>query len=81
MGWLPPLIFSALVQADVPQSWGVFAVSCFAVVAIIIISLFPAWDDVLVDVANDHGTELDLQNEVTAERTEGNNVTKPESQV
>lgn len=42
--WLPPLIFSGLVQKGISQSFGVFVVAMFGLVAVIIISLFPPWE-------------------------------------
>lgn len=43
--WLPPLIFSWLVQNGISQSFGVFAVAMFGLVAIALISLLPAWEN------------------------------------
>lgn len=43
--WLPPLIFSALVQQGISQSFGVFVVAMFGLVAILFISLLPPWDE------------------------------------
>jgi hypothetical protein len=55
LGWLPPLIFSGLVQIGASQSIGVVAVAGFGVTAVIIISMLPSWPEVLADVAKyDH---------------------------
>ena len=42
--WLPPLIFSGLIQNGISQSYGVLAVAMFGLVAVILISLLPPWD-------------------------------------
>jgi hypothetical protein len=80
LGWLPPLIFSGLVQAGVSQSIGVMAVACFGIAAVIIISTFPSWPEVLADVAkHDTDVESELQNQgIIAEKTDGMDVVKPD---
>lgn len=49
--WLPPLIFSVLVQNGTDQKWGVVVVASFLFVAAIILSFLPAWEDVIADVS------------------------------
>lgn len=43
--WLPPLIFSGLVQQGISQSVGVFVVAMFGLIAVILISLLPPWKE------------------------------------
>lgn len=70
LSWLPPLIFSVLVEAGVSQSWGVVAVACFGIGAVVVISMFPSWEDVLKDVAGNGGVfESALEDEVVVDRT------------
>jgi hypothetical protein len=78
--WLPPLIFSGLVQAGVSQSIGVMAVACFGVAAVIVISMFPSWPEVLADVAkHDSVVEPEFQNEgLIAEKADGMDAVKPD---
>lgn len=72
LGWLPPLIFSFLVQVGVSQKWGVVAVAGFAIIAILIISMFPSWEDVLADVEKNDGIlESALENEVIGNKPSG----------
>jgi MFS-type transporter involved in bile tolerance (Atg22 family) len=50
LGWLPPLIFSALVEADIHQKYGIMAVQVFFGIAIGIIFLLPKWDDAVAEI-------------------------------
>lgn len=47
LGWLPPLIFSFMVEANVSQTHGVIAVCLFFVVAVVLVSLAAPWDQIL----------------------------------
>ena len=47
LGWAPPLIFSALVEADVNQTYGVWSVTVFLVIAIAILQLMAPWPETL----------------------------------
>jgi MFS-type transporter involved in bile tolerance (Atg22 family) len=58
LGWLPPLIFSALVQSNVDQKYGILAVQAFFVVAIALISMIH-WVDAVEQV---HGREFITNN-------------------
>ena len=49
LGWLPPLIFSIMVEADVSQTYGVIAVAAFLLVAIVLLHFAASWDDILED--------------------------------
>lgn len=48
--WLPPLLFSLLVEANVSQKVGVAVISLFNVVAIAMLSLSAPWEQVLEEV-------------------------------
>ena len=52
LGWLPPLVFSLLVEADVSQGIGVMAISSFFLVAICFMSMTGSWDEIMEEVAN-----------------------------
>ena len=54
LGWLPPLIFSALVQANVDQKYGILSLQAFFVVAIGFVSMIH-WSSALEQV---HGPEF-----------------------
>ena len=47
LGWLPPLIFSLLVDADVSQTYGVMVVAVFFLVAIVMASRAAPWSEIV----------------------------------
>jgi MFS-type transporter involved in bile tolerance (Atg22 family) len=47
LGWAPPLLFSALVTADISQTFGVISVSFFLIIAIGIMSCAASWPEIL----------------------------------
>lgn len=49
LGWLPPLVFSLMVEADVSQSYGVVVVTLFFPLAIGILSMAAPWEEILED--------------------------------
>ena len=55
--WLPPLIFSALVNAGIDQNWGVVAVAVFGLIGVAVFCLMPSWSQVLAEVGK-HDIEL-----------------------
>lgn len=59
--WLPPLIFSGLVQTGVSQSFGVFAVAMFGAVAVGIISCFPKWETMLSVFHSEEQNDVELE--------------------
>jgi MFS-type transporter involved in bile tolerance (Atg22 family) len=48
--WLPPLIFSALVNNGVSQNYGTITIVFFFIVAVVLINMLPSWPEVLADV-------------------------------
>ena len=52
LGWLPPLIFSLLVESDVSQGVGVMVISSFFLVAIFCMSMAAPWEVIIDEVAN-----------------------------
>ena len=48
--WLPPLIFSAIVNAGIDQNWGVVAVSVFGLIGVAFFCAMPPWEEVLAEV-------------------------------
>ena len=49
IGWLPPLVFSILVEANVDQGYGVIAISGFALIAVALLSMAASWSEILAD--------------------------------
>lgn len=48
LSWLPPLIFSVLVETGVDASWGMTVMGSFILIAAIILKLGPgSWDEIL----------------------------------
>ena len=47
LSWLPPLIFTILVEADVSQTYAVVAVSSFLLVSITSLQCAAPWEDIL----------------------------------
>jgi MFS-type transporter involved in bile tolerance (Atg22 family) len=54
--WLPPLLFSLLVEANVSLSYGLIVVACFFLLAIAVLSLSPSWEEVMKEV---HGPKIE----------------------
>ncbi|CAB9507044.1 Vacuole effluxer Atg22 like [Seminavis robusta] len=57
LGWLPPLMFTLLVEANVDQKYGLICTVCFFLVAVAMISMSPSFDKVLEEV---HQNDFDL---------------------
>jgi MFS transporter, UMF1 family len=51
LGWLPPLIFSILVDNHVSQTYGVMSLSVFFLIAILFLSRAASWSEVLAATA------------------------------
>ena len=47
LGWLPPLIFSILVNADVSQTYGVMSLTAFIFLAIVMTSRAAPWAEIM----------------------------------
>ena len=58
LAWLPPLIFSLLVDANVPQKYGVIASSFGFVVGILFLSCTASWEEIVAEA--DQNKDLDL---------------------
>jgi MFS-type transporter involved in bile tolerance (Atg22 family) len=61
IAWLPPLLFSVLVEAKVDMGFGVIAVSGFAIIAVALLSMAAPWPEILADIENEQeegGEEL-----------------------
>lgn len=58
LGWLPPLIFTILVQSDVDQKFGVISTSFGFLVSVFFLSCAASWDEILAEA--DHNKDLDL---------------------
>ena len=50
IGWLPPLMFSIMVEKNIKQGHGVIVISMFAVIAVILLSCAASWPEIVADV-------------------------------
>ena len=72
IAWLPPLLFSVLVEAKVDMGFGVIAVSGFAIIAVALLSMAAPWPEILADIENEQdegarGVEVDGRGEKSTE--------------
>lgn len=58
LGWLPPLIFTILVQSNVDQKFGVISTSFGFLVAVFFLSCAAPWEEIVAEA--DHNKNLDL---------------------
>jgi len=58
LGWLPPLIFSIIVEADVSQTYGVITVTSFFLIAAGIVSCAAPWLEILEECGRGHEGEV-----------------------
>jgi MFS-type transporter involved in bile tolerance (Atg22 family) len=49
LGWAPPLLFAGLVELDISQTYGVWSIALFLVIAIGILSCAAPWSEILVE--------------------------------
>lgn len=73
LGWLPPLVFSVMVEAKVSQTYGVVAVTTFMLIATALVGCAAPWDEILqesgrakVVTPQENSEEPDVQTEVVA---------------
>jgi MFS-type transporter involved in bile tolerance (Atg22 family) len=59
LGWLPPLVFSFIVEAKVSQTYGVVAVSGFLLISAGIVSCAGSWPEILEDCGR--GSKEDVE--------------------
>jgi len=68
LGWLPPLLFSVLVDNNISQKFGLMAVAAFFIPAIGFLFLTPSWPEVLAEVREERSTkELQVPSESSNE--------------
>jgi Na+/melibiose symporter-like transporter len=58
LAWLPPLIFTLLVQNEVDQKYGVISVSFGFLAAVLLLSCTSSWDEILAEA--DHNKNVHL---------------------
>mmetsp|Transcript_24425 Transcript_24425/g.45517 ORF Transcript_24425/g.45517 Transcript_24425/m.45517 type:complete len:531 (+) Transcript_24425:237-1829(+) len=58
LGWLPPLLFSFLVQADVSQKYGVIVSAFGFVAAILLLSCTGSWEDIVAEAERNAAVDL-----------------------
>jgi hypothetical protein len=63
LAWLPPLIFSLLVQADVSQTYAVLAVIGFFLVAVVMLRCAAPWNEILEEARQSPKEEQVSENE------------------
>jgi len=73
IGWLPPLIFSIIVENGYHQKWGLMAVTVFYVPAITILTLQGSWSDIISDNGEDFSSGHMVKNEDFASTKEKEN--------
>ncbi|KAG7340010.1 vacuole effluxer Atg22 like protein [Nitzschia inconspicua] len=61
LGWLPPLVFTVLVQSNVDQKYGVISTSFGFLVSVFFLSCTGSWDEIVAEA--DHNKVLDLVGE------------------
>jgi MFS-type transporter involved in bile tolerance (Atg22 family) len=49
LSWLPPLIFTVIVEADISQKWGVISISLFFIGGIGLLSCTAPWDEIVAE--------------------------------
>jgi MFS-type transporter involved in bile tolerance (Atg22 family) len=49
--WLPPLVFTLMIESGINQRWGLMSLIIFFVIAIGLFSLVAPWEDVLKESA------------------------------
>lgn len=73
LAWLPPLIFSVMVEANIDQYIGVIAVSSFFSIGFVMLSMAAPWKEILeeaqaaVHVGNDDIDKIDKENDSEAQ--------------
>lgn len=60
LGWAPPLVFSALVEVDVSQTYGVWSVTAFLLVAIVILQWMALWEEALAETQKADPTKVTI---------------------
>lgn len=67
LGWLPPLIFSVMVESNIDQKFGILAVQSFFGVAIVLLSMI-RWQGALEQIHGpEFGKSAEKRNSVTGE--------------
>ncbi len=64
LGWLPPLIFSVMVEARVSQTYGVVAVCTFFLVAVAILEFAAPWNEILEESGREKEIESSEDSDV-----------------
>ncbi len=60
IGWLPPLLFSILIEAGVDQGIGVIVVNSFAMIAVALLSMAAPWPEIVADVEEYKSTKTEI---------------------
>ena len=67
LGWLPPLLFSVMVEAKVGQTYGVVAVGGFLLLAAGIVSCAAPWPEILEECGRGPRTEQEVVDGISKE--------------
>lgn len=69
LAWVPPLIFSLLVEADVDQGIGVVCAGSFFLVATGVMSMSASWKEILEEVVENDTKQLEIDNSMHTKDT------------
>ena len=73
LSWLPPLLFTLLVEANVAQKYGVIVVSTFFLVAVLLLMFTSSWDEIVEEASS--GAAAAAAAAAAAGITSGNSIT------
>lgn len=71
IGWLPPLIFSILVEEDVDQGIGVIVISAFALIAVALLSMASSWPEIVADCRKFDNDNEEVKNKNSTDEEDG----------
>ena len=58
LGWLPPLLFTICVQADIPQKYGVIITAFGFVVSVLLLSCTGSWEEIVAEADKNQNVNL-----------------------
>lgn len=78
LGWLPPLLFSILVQSNVSQKWGVVVTAFGYVVSVLLLMCTGTWEEILAEAEHNKdvhltGSDVDDNDDKVEMKDETNN--------
>ena len=84
LGWLPPLVFSALVTANIRQSLALIATSAFLAVSIAFLMMAGTWEEILQEGIENSVVPISAREDAEEakpkdDRNEGEDLNLPET--